>query len=161
MICECALSIHDISRTELDADSGLPRFNMPLELGADLGLRIAGPLAQRRRRTLILDAMAHRYDRMLSDISGMDIEAHASDPRQVIRHVRDWLNVNRRDGMAILPGASAIYGDYQAYFSIVPDIIEDLRLDPHDHLPHGDFLHLVEYALPLIAAMRDRRAAAD
>ena len=26
--------IHDISRTELDRDTNLPRFNMPLELGA-------------------------------------------------------------------------------------------------------------------------------
>ena len=33
IIGECRLGIHDISRTELDAASGLPRFNMPLELG--------------------------------------------------------------------------------------------------------------------------------
>jgi len=33
MIAACGLSIHDISRVELDRHSGLPRFNMPLELG--------------------------------------------------------------------------------------------------------------------------------
>jgi hypothetical protein len=43
MITECDRSIHDISRVELDRASRLPRFNMPLELGADLGLRLAGP----------------------------------------------------------------------------------------------------------------------
>jgi hypothetical protein len=52
MIAECDLSIHDISRVELDKHSHLPRFNMPLELGADLGLRLEGPARQRRRKTL-------------------------------------------------------------------------------------------------------------
>jgi hypothetical protein len=30
---ECDYGIHDISRVELDAVNGLPRFNMPFELG--------------------------------------------------------------------------------------------------------------------------------
>jgi hypothetical protein len=30
IIADCKYSIHDLSRTELDSDSGLPRFNMPL-----------------------------------------------------------------------------------------------------------------------------------
>jgi hypothetical protein len=46
MIAECDFSIHDISRVELDDHSRLPRFNMPLELGADLGLRLQGPALQ-------------------------------------------------------------------------------------------------------------------
>lgn len=33
IIGECRFGIHDISRTSLDRASGLPRFNMPLELG--------------------------------------------------------------------------------------------------------------------------------
>ena len=49
LIAACDLSIHDISRVELDNDSRLPRFNMPLELGADLGLRLEGSIRQRRR----------------------------------------------------------------------------------------------------------------
>lgn len=154
MIAECDLSIHDISRVELDQDSRLPRFNMPLELGADLGLRLEGPVRQRRRRTLILDAVAHRYDQTLSDISGMDIEAHGNDTRQTIRHVRDWLNANRPPGSTILPGAAAINDDHEAYLKIAPDIVEGLRLDPHDDLPHGDYLHVVEIALPRIEAAR-------
>jgi hypothetical protein len=62
MIAQCDFSIDDISRVELDADSRLPRFDMPLELSADLGLRLQGPARQRRRKTLILDTVAHRYD---------------------------------------------------------------------------------------------------
>jgi hypothetical protein len=67
LITSCDLSINDISRVELDRVSRLPRFNMPLELGADLGLRLAGPPLQRRRKTLILDAAAHRYDKTPSE----------------------------------------------------------------------------------------------
>src|SRR5947208_16908333 len=36
IISECRFGIHDISRTELTRGN-LPRFNMPLELGLDLG----------------------------------------------------------------------------------------------------------------------------
>ena len=154
MIAECDFSIHDISRVELAAASQLPRFNMPLELGADLGLRLQGPVRQRRRKNLILDTEAHRYDKTLSDISGMDIEAHGDDPRQIIRHVRDWLNANREPGVALLPGANAINDDYDTYLKIAPDIVAGLRLDPHDELPHGDYLYVVETALPMIEAAR-------
>ena len=154
MITECGLSIHDISRVELDKDSQLPRFNMPLELGADLGLRLEGPAKQRSRRILILDAEAHRYDKTLSDISGMDIETHGNIVDRVIKHVRDWLSANRGADQQILPGAVAITDDYRAYLKIAPDIIAGLRLDPHDDLTHGDYLHVVEFALPLIEAAR-------
>ncbi|HVY17431.1 MAG TPA: hypothetical protein VHB27_19570 [Rhodopila sp.] len=130
MISECGFSIHDISRVELDRASRLPRFNMPLELGMDLGLRLQGSARQKGRRTLILDAVAHQYDKTLSDISGLDPQFHRNDARTVIRHVRDWLNAYRDpaiDGGP--PGARAIYDDYLAYTTIAPDIIQALRLD--------------------------------
>lgn len=153
IITECSLSIHDISRVELDETSRLPRFNMPLELGADLGLRLAGPALQRERKCLVLDAEKHRYDMTLSDISGMDIEAHGNDVGRAIKHVRDWLNANRKDG-PVLPGSAAIASDYGTYLGIAPSIITALRLDPHETLPHRDYLHVVEQALPQIERAR-------
>jgi hypothetical protein len=156
MIAEGDLSIHDISRVQLDAHSGLPRFNMPLELGADLGLRLQGSARQRRRRILILDSEPHRYDLTLSDISGMDIEAHHDEAREVIRHIRDWLNLNRAEGVPILPGATAINADYVACLEIASEIAASLRLDPHDELSHGDFLHVIVIALTRIEAARSR-----
>ena len=154
MIAGCDRSIHDISRVELDGTSALPRFNMPLELGADLGLRLEGPAVQHRRKTLVLDAVAHRYDVTLSDISGMDVEVHENKAPQIIRRVRDWLNSNRVAESQILPGANSINKDYEAYLKLVSDIIAALRLDPHDELSHGDFLHVVRVALPMIEAAR-------
>ena len=149
MITECAFSMHDLSRVELDTASNLPRFNMPLELGADLGLKLAGPERQRDRKVLVLDVDKHRYDKMLSDISGMDIEAHGGAVDQVIKHVRDWLNANRGH-RPVLPGASAISKDHAASLRMAPDIIADLRLDDYEKLPHLDYLYVVEQALPLI-----------
>lgn len=55
IIKDCRYGIHDISRTEVAADTGLPRFNMPLELG------------------LILDRARYRYQQFCSDIAGQDI----------------------------------------------------------------------------------------
>lgn len=158
MIAACDGSIHDISRVELDRSSRLPRFNMPLELGADLGLRLEGPIRQRRRRTLILDAEPHRYDKTLSDISGMDIAAHDNDTREVVRSIRDWLNANRATATQPRAGAVAIHADHEASQRVIGDIIAELRLDPHDKLPHGDYLHVVAVALPLVEAARRRNA---
>ncbi|WP_293903976.1 hypothetical protein [Phenylobacterium sp.] len=38
--------------------------------------------------------------------------------------------------------------------ALVPDIIARLRLDDFDALPHTDYMHLVELALPQIEAAR-------
>ncbi len=149
LVGSCSHSIHDISRVELDKDSSLPRFNMPLELGADLGLRLGGGDRHRRRKTLVLDAEKHRYDKMLSDISGMDIEAHGNDVGTIIKCVRDWLNANRRSRKP-LPGAAAIAIDFELYRQVAPLMVKNLKLDAHEKLHHGDFLHVVTVALPLI-----------
>ena len=65
----------------------------------------------------------------------MDIKAHGDSRETIIKRVRDWLNTNRSKGTLPLPGAAAINADFRAYLKIVPDIIQNLRLDVHDHLP--------------------------
>ena len=42
IIAESRYGIHDLSRTGLDPESHLPRFNMPLELGLFLGAKYYG-----------------------------------------------------------------------------------------------------------------------
>jgi len=42
LIGNSRLGIHDISRIETDTVLGLPRFNMPFELGLDVGARAYG-----------------------------------------------------------------------------------------------------------------------
>ncbi len=82
IIEQCRYGIHDISRTELDADSGLPRFNMPLELGLFLGARRFGDAQQRQKKPLILDRERYRFQKFCSDIAEQDPRAHEGDPRR-------------------------------------------------------------------------------
>ena len=76
IIRECRLGIHDISRTEPDPTTGLPRFNMPSELGLFLGAKRFGVGPQRRKLSLILDRERYRYQASCSDIAGQDVSAH-------------------------------------------------------------------------------------
>jgi hypothetical protein len=108
IIEECGLGVHDLSRTELDRHTRLPRFNMPLELGMFLGARRFGPDRQRRKRCLVLDRTQHRFQKFISDISGQDIKAHKRNEFIAITQVRDWLSncCNRRLPEAITSAIS-------------------------------------------------------
>jgi len=92
LIEECPIGVHDISRTELSETNGLPRFNMPLELGLFLGARRYGDAVQKRKRCLVLDRQPYRYQQFMSDIAGHDIEAHDDDVEILITKVRSFLN---------------------------------------------------------------------
>ena len=69
LIRSCRYGIHDISRIELSQNSGLPRFNMPLELGIFLGAKSFGSGLQELKKCMILDSDAYRYQRFVSDIT--------------------------------------------------------------------------------------------
>jgi len=77
LIKECGLGIHDISRIELNPE-GLPRFNMPYELGLFIGCTVFGGGPHKSKKTLILDRERHRYAKFISDIAGQDIQDHAN-----------------------------------------------------------------------------------
>lgn len=142
LIGECDWGIHDLSRVEIST-AGVPRFNMPMELGLHLGARLFGAGRHRRKRALILEAQPHRYDAALSDISGQDIEVHANDPGQAIRCVRNWLSEHRSPNEPPLPGAVAMQGDYGKFQADADALLVARRLDPLDDLTHSDFLFTV------------------
>ena len=142
MIGACDWGIHDLSRVEVEA-GGVPRFNMPMELGIHLGARLFGEGRQRRKRALILEAEPHRYDAALSDISGQDIEVHGNDPDQAIRCVRNWMSEHRPRGAVPLRGVAAMQADYRAFRDEVGALLEARRLDPLDELSHNDFMFAV------------------
>jgi hypothetical protein len=130
IIAECPLGIHDISRIELDLNSGLPRFNTPFELGLYIAASRFGSRAKIPKRCLVLDAKPHRYQVFLSDITGQDIKHHDADPRLLIRRVRDWL----RSAAAAppLPGATALLSEFDAFLIDRPHMLRALRLTSHD-----------------------------
>ncbi|HKU64531.1 MAG TPA: hypothetical protein VJQ06_05685 [Rhizomicrobium sp.] len=142
MIRACDWAIHDLSRVEVRRGE-LPRFNMPLELGLHLGARLFGSGRQTRKRALILEAKGHRYDQVLSDISGQDVEIHAKKIDQAIACVRNWLSDHRSAGAPPLPGPKALLRDYKLFQRQVVTILSKHRLDPLRKLSHSDYLFAV------------------
>jgi len=151
MIGECDWGIHDLSRVEVE-EGGVPRFNMPMELGIHLGARIFGEGRHRRKRALILEAHPHRYDAALSDVSGQDIEVHGADPDQAIRVVRNWLSDHRPRAAKPLRGVAAMQADYRLFREEVAALLAARRLDPLDELTHSDFMFAVRDWIELRAA---------
>lgn len=126
IIADCRYGIHDISRTELDESSGLPRFNMPLELGVFLGSKKFGIEEQKRKKCLILDTERYRYQQFISDIAGQDIQAHNNSAREVITHVRNWLRTaSRREA---IPSGGIIWERYQEFMEKLPQMAREGRL---------------------------------
>jgi hypothetical protein len=141
LIGDCRYGVHDISRTDLDAKTGLPRFNMPLELGVFLGAKRYGKGHQREKICLILDRERHRYQRFCSDIAGQDIEAHAGEPAQAIRPVRDWLSNATSSRRSLIPGGAEIARRYAAFGELLPVLCRRRKLEPAE-LTFNDFAAL-------------------
>jgi hypothetical protein len=122
VIEECRFGIHDLSRTQLDSATGLPRFNMPLELGMFLGAKRFGDVLQKRKLCLILDRDAFRYQKYISDIAGQDIRAHESKETNAVSITRDWLR--SCSGNSKLPGGSEINRQYARFKLQFPSFVE-------------------------------------
>lgn len=149
IIGECRLGIHDISRTELDATTGLPRFNMPLELGIFLGAKDFGRAEQRRKSCLILDTERYRYQKFISDLAGQDIAAHGDDVTKAIRIARDWLS-NATPKSVKTPGGSVISSRYEIFRAELPAMCTKLHLRV-DELTFNNYVVEVEQWLNLNA----------
>jgi hypothetical protein len=122
--------LHDLSRTEPDPQHGLPRFNMPLELGLFLGAKYFGSGRQQQKNALILDRERYRYQKFCSDLAGSDIQAHGGDPARAIGVVRDWLNAARPD--TVVPGGQAMVGRYEQFSSDLPVLCDTRRIRPSE-----------------------------
>lgn len=131
IIRDCRYGIHDISRVQLDASSGLPRFNMPLELGLFLGAQEYGTGRQKDKRCLVLDTEPYRYQKFCSDIAGQDIRAHGEDPAGLIAAVRSML-ATARDGIGRLPGPATIIERCERFFNGLPVVCESLHVRPEE-----------------------------
>lgn len=142
IISECKYSIHDLSRTEPDRTSGLPRFNMPFELGLDLGCRRFGDARQKEKICLVLDVTPYRYQTFISDISGQDIYAHKGDEKQVVEIVRNWFRQELDPRITRVPDGGRIFQRYQRFQKALPTLCRKLSWDPK-RLPFADFSYAV------------------
>ena len=120
LIRSCQFGIHDISRTQNDPLTNLPRFNMPLELGAFLGAKVYGTGQQKRKSCLILDTHSFRYQKFISDIAGQDIHGHSNKPKMAVKAVREWLSTN---SSRLIPGGDATWERYRQFCAKLPKVL--------------------------------------
>ena len=138
-------TIHDLSRVELSGDTRLPRFNMPFELGLDIGCRVYGSNQARKKKCLVLDSDPYRYKSFLSDISGQDIRSHHNLPTTAIHLVRHWLCVvTKRES---IPGPISIDERFARFTGDLPKVCDEGGLDRND-------LQFVEYVALIEAWLR-------
>ncbi|HEY0373075.1 MAG TPA: hypothetical protein VGD79_13810 [Thermoanaerobaculia bacterium] len=139
LISASRYSIHDLSRTELDDANALPRFNMPLELGIDIGCKTFHPECS-DKSLLIFDSEQYRFQKFVSDLGGQDIHQHGNSPKVAVTRVRNWLRTE--SGANSIPGGAAIYARYEAFRSDLPEICGELHLDVGD-LTFADFSYTI------------------
>lgn len=135
---ECGLGIHDLSRTESNLD-GLPRFNMPLELGIFIGAKHFGNDQNKKKRYLVLDREAFRYQAYISDLGGQDIQRHNDTIEGMVSALRSWLGhrTTRK-----LPGGTYIFNKYQQFLELLPEMCDELK-QTTDELNFLDYTSLV------------------
>lgn len=121
-------SIHDISRMDAIKRREYPRFNMPFECGMDFGLKMSNEALYSEKRFLILEKEPHRYQKVLSDISGNDIKTHSNEPEKIVKAVRDWFRMIKSD----VPGYKEIWLEYAEFEYDNEQILTDAGYDPKD-----------------------------
>lgn len=89
-ISSAKFGIHDLCKVGL-SPTGLPRFNMPFELGLFFGAKEFGAQKQ-KKNAIIFDSKKFRYNKFISDLNGVDIKVHDNSPYKVIKYIRDWLS---------------------------------------------------------------------
>ena len=108
-------SIHDLSRCQARRVGEYYRLNMPFELGMDFGCRHYGEHPLSTKVILVLEEQRFRYQAAISDLAGIDIEAHDGKYEVAVRKVRNWLT-GLRGFERISPGRIlARYEDFRAW----------------------------------------------
>jgi hypothetical protein len=119
IIAECKYGIHDISRTELNP-GGLPRFNMPFELGLFYACKHFGD-GFGNKVAAIFEHTKYSYQQTLSDLNGVDTKDHGGDYRVLIRKTSSWLATASK--RRTVPGHLMIIEDFDQFELDLPQIL--------------------------------------
>lgn len=143
-IKECKYGIHDLSRSKPMKRNELPRFNMPYELGLDIGCAEYGGRRFASKRILILETERYHYQKVISDIAGQDIENHNDDPATLVTKVRNWLSTI--DTKYTYPSANEIWNVYgQFYDDITVELLaQGFTDDEIEKMPVSDFINFAK-----------------
>lgn len=138
LIDDCRYGIHDLSRVELNKKNNLPRFNMPFELGIFWGSKKFGEDYNQKKKCIILEKDQYRYQKFISDLSGVDVTAHKNTQKEIIAAVRNWLvTASRR---TTVPESSLINTKYLRFQKKMRKICND-NGSTYDSMP---FFELVK-----------------
>lgn len=149
IIGESRYSIHDISRIEPLKGGELPRFNMPFELGIDIGCREHGTAELKSKQCLILERERFRYQAVLSDIAGNDIKSHQNDPIALVKSIRSWFAEN---GVFGLPSHNRIWDAYNEFLLRLTDeaAIMGYRDGDYSEITIAEYIYLITRLAPPI-----------
>lgn len=141
IIDACHYGIHDISKADLDQNTQLARFNMPLELGIFMGAHHFAPAKHynRNKKFMVMDSEPFRYQKFISDINGQDIKAHDLKEERIIQHVRDFLATSSRTQLA---GSEYLFQQHALFKSQLPVICRRLKWTV-DQLTFIDFVDCI------------------
>lgn len=134
LIKQCKYAIHDLSRVEPDTKFNLPRFNMPFESGIFYGAKFFGKGRQRTKNCIILEKKRYRYQKFISDLSGIDINDHNDKINQVVSVIRNWLATSSKKR---LPESQRILLRYRKFSSAFRDASRKNQIDI-DSMPFVD-----------------------
>ena len=101
IISKCRLGIHDLSRVEISRSTRLPRFNMPLELGAFLGAKHFGIKEQKQKACLILEGIRSQVQADLNDPRNARLRVRLVCVQYPIDNRRDSCPRESRDDMEL------------------------------------------------------------
>lgn len=136
------LSIHDLSRIELDDATQTPRFNMPFELGLYLGAKHFGGRRQRKKRSLVMTKSRREWAPTMSDLAGVDPFFHGSKPDAAIRAVRDFLHASPNG--RVLPGETALIADHRRFLRDLPGMAEAARQTEAEALRYRNYITFLQ-----------------
>ncbi len=142
LIGESKYSIHDLPRMEPLNDGEMPRFNMPFELGLDIGGRELGSEIMQEKCCLVLEKERFRYQAVLSDISGNDIKSHNGDPLKMVKALRNWFAEN---GVYHLASPTRVWDSYNDFLARLSDEIQILGYGEDDlnEIPISEYIYLI------------------
>ena len=141
IMVKCKYGIHDISRIQRTGD--MPRFNMPFELGIDIGCQRIGNQNCRAKILLILETEPFRYKTFMSDFSGRDVEPHYDHVSEVVTIVRDWLNDAIKGTKRYpLPGDDLILTEYRKFRRRLPEMGKEVNVSNLKKLTFNDYSYL-------------------
>lgn len=117
----------------------LPRFNMPYELGLDIGALEYGDKKMKAKRILILETERYYYQKVISDIAGQDIENHNDDPKTLILKVRNWISDNFTG--ETIPSQSEIWIAFNQFNADLSTRLSSTYTAPEiEEMPIGDYI---------------------